>query len=378
MDFENGTPLPAALYRSQLNYRDLMLATVIVKASYEVAADGAIGRVGDPLPINEADVETPFGTLEGDVVPIKDGCDFAIYGHALSRQPVATMNVTVELGSLTRALRITGDRLWASSDRAPASSEGAAFTSMPLDYSHAFGGSAVLLDGEASPYPDNPSGRGWIAFAEHAVGTPLPNVEEDDQLVTRWDQRPLPASLLPLPRASYLRGSRGIVVDVREGTTSMNPLAFNFSHPRMHLGAFPGGEILTVRGMTPEPSWSIRVPTLDLALVLSLGGKSYELRLLPDTLCVVPAHRRLWTVFRRAFVYQVVPERKRQIRIEARSARDDENTITTIAAELGRPNPRVTISPPDEPERMPLPWDMLRASHPLTSIIETLPLCASG
>jgi hypothetical protein len=377
MDFENRTSLPAALYRSQLHYRDLMLATVIAKASYEVGADGSVLPVRDPLPIYEADVETPFGTLDGDVVPIKEGCDFAIYGRAVSSRPVSTMNVVVQFGSFTRTLRVTGDRVWEDSGGAPATSRGVPFTSMPLDYAHAFGGSAVQVDGGSSPYPDNPAGRGWIALAEQAPGTPLPNVEEDDQIVARWDQRPLPAGLGPLPRDSYLRGSRGILVDLEQGTTSLKPVAFNSSHPRMHLPAYPGAELFTIRGLTAAP-WSFRGPVLELVATVVLGERRHELPMVADTLCIVPEHRRLWTVFRRAFVYQVVPERIRQVRVEARAGPPHEKTTTTIADEQGRSAPRVPILPPDEPAKMPLPWDMLRALHPLTSLIESLPLCASS
>jgi hypothetical protein len=84
----------------------------------------------------------------------------------------------------------------------------------------------------------------------------------------------------------------------------------------------------------------------------------------------------MWVVSRRAFIYQFVPHRLRGVRLLAGKAAH-ESPSTTIAKELASPT-KVPIASPDAPENMPVPWEMLRELHPLTDILENLPLLPSG
>jgi hypothetical protein len=376
VELQTPTPFPTRLYRTQLHYRDLVLATVVSKAAFKTDDQGNPIAVEDQLDLNEGDVETPLGVLESDVVPIKEGCDFAVYGSAVSAKgPVAQMDVTVKLGPLTRSVRVTGDRAWVPSRAGVDISKIVPFTGMPLDYSRAFGGTAPHPVGIQASEPNNPLGRGWVLDVKQAAGTRLPNVEEVDQCITLFDQTPMPAGLLPLPRTSALRGTRGIKVDLKEKTTKLTPLAFVFSHPRMHLKAFPALSEGAVLGMSPTP-WHFRTPDPSLTAIVQLGRAKHWLHLTPDTLCLVPEQRRMWIVSRRAFIYQFVPERLRRIRLLAGKAAH-ESPSTTIAKELASPT-KVPIASPDAPENMPIPWEMLRELHPLTDILENLPLLPSG
>jgi hypothetical protein len=377
VELQAPTPFPARLYRTQLHYRDLVLATLVSKAAFETDEQGNPVAVQDQLDINEGDVETPLGVLESDVVPIKEGCDFAVYGSAISRNgPVARMDVTVKLGTVTRSVRVTGDRAWVPSHSGVSISKTVPFTTMPLDYSRAFGGTAPHPVGIQGSEPSNPLGRGWVLDVKQAAGTRLPNVEEVDQCITRCDQTPLPAGLLPLPRTSALRGTRGIKVDLKEKTTKLTPLAFVSSHPRMHLERFPALSEGLVEGMSASGRWHFRMPDPSLTAVVQLGKARHWLHLTPDTLCLVPEQRRMWVVSRRAFIYQFVAERLRTVRLLAGKA-PYESPTTTIAMELASPT-KVPIAAPEAPENMPIPWEMLRELHPLTDILENLPLLPSG
>lgn len=124
--------------------------------------------------------------------------------------------------------------------------------------------------------------------------------------------------------------------------------------------------------------WQFSLPSIDLVAAIRLGQKTYQVPLVADTLCLVPGQRRLWIVARRAFVYQFLPERPREIQIVQANAAGLEDGGTTIAKEMASKMPTVSIEPPDAPENMPIPWDMLRELHPLTNILEGLPLLASG
>ena len=364
------------IYRSQLHYRDLVLATVVSKASYAAESSVDPVLVEPQLPVEEADVQTPLGTIEGDLVPIKQGCDLAVYGPAVSRTPVERMKVSVQIGSFSRTIQVSGYRVWNRRSVGILPSKPAPFQTMPLDYSRAFGGEAAHPSGTIVREGNNPGGRGYCLSADDAHGKPLPNVEEVDQLITKWDQSPMPAGLLPLPRESVLRGVRGVEADVKSQTTKLTAQALLFGHPRMVLPAYPAGSEAIVLGMSSAP-WKVRLPQLHLAADISLGGLAHRLRLIPDTLCLVPGQAKLWVVSRRAFVYPFVPERIRQVVVSQQDAPVADSPTTTIVRELQSAAPTVPIQSPDAPENMPIPWEMLRELWPLTDLIESLPLLAS-
>jgi hypothetical protein len=374
----NATPFVHGLYRVQLHYQGLTMATAIVKASFEVTRDGELTGVPDPLAIVENGAPTSIGPLESDIVPIKYGCDFAIYGEAVSPEPVTELDVGVRIGAFERRVRVSGARSWVDTPAGIRASAATPFTRLPLDYAHAYGGEALHEDDILAAHAPNPDGLGYIALQQHAVGTRLPNVEEVDQRLTLPIQQPMPAGLLPLPRTSTLRGLRGVDVDLEAQRTALGPMAFVWSHPRMHLSAYPESAAVSVRGMTVEPEWRFSVPRLRVNIQVRLGDRQHVLSLTPDTLCLVPERRRLWVVLRRAFIYQVLPQRRRELRFELVDSAGQDSPTTTIAAEMASAHPQLEIASADPPERMPLPFDMLRELHPLTRIIETLPLCLSG
>lgn len=364
------------IYRSQLHYRDLVLATVVAKASYtaESSMDAVLAQ--PQLPVDEAEVQTPLGTVESDLVPIKQACDLAVYGPAVSPVPVERMKVSVQIGAFSRAIQVTGERSWTRSSAGIFPSRPIPFQTMPLDYSRAFGGETTHPSGPIVREPNNPGGRGYCLSANDANGKPLPNIEEVDQLITKWEQTPMPAGLLPLPRESVLRGLRGVEADLKAQTTKLTAQAFLFSHPRMQLPAYPAGQEAVVLGMSKAP-WRFRLPQLHLAADVSLGGLAHRLRLVPDTLCLVPGQARFWVVSRRAFIYQFIPGRIREVAVSDGGTAVVDSAVTTISNELKSPTPVVPIQSPDAPENMPIPWDMLREYSPLTNILESLPLLAS-
>ncbi len=74
MELTNDSGYPATLARAQLLYRDLMLATVVVKASFEVAADGVVRPV-------DAEAQLPVSDLKSWIVsPLVTGLPFGKSG----------------------------------------------------------------------------------------------------------------------------------------------------------------------------------------------------------------------------------------------------------------------------------------------------------
>lgn len=380
MDFVNRTAFPAKVFRAQLLYKDLLMATVVAKCSFEVDGDGRVSAVEDPLPISEEDLTTPLGTIDGDVVPIKPWCDLAVLGHAYSHPlgtPVDSVEAVLRIGDFERRVAVIGDRAWTEGTHGLRVTAPAPFVAMPLTYDRAFGGSAVFHGELRGPYPENPSGRGFVKLREHVAGTYLPNLEEVDQRVRAWDDSPLPAGFAPLPRTSSMRGLRGMDVDVEAQTTRMGPAAFAFAHPRMQLPAYPGGALVETRSLHRRDGWSFVLPTLDLLADVTLGAARYQLPLVPDTLCILPDYNRFFVVARRALVYQFLPERERSISVAMGPISEVDRAPSTIRAERESPAPALSLGPVST-EMLPLPFDELLQLYPLTDLIEALPLCLSG
>ncbi len=377
MELENRTPLVAELMRAQLFYRDLIMATVICKGTFDVASDGGVQLAAEQLPLVQDAEKTELGTLETDIVPIKDGCDLAIYGHArsLGRKPVAALPLQLQLGTFERSIVAVGDRVWSRSLGLHEQSSPTPFVSMPLTLERAYGGKADSLGGLQEVCTDNEAGRGFVVTKEQIAGAPLPNLEEQDQLLCDPRARPMPASLLALPRDSTLRGARGVLMDNAAGTAQLTPLFFNHAHPRMLLRKYPQGETLHIDGMRHEGRWSFPASFYDLRIQVHLGGLGHELALIPDTLTVWPDQKRFCVVARRAVVYQFLPERERSLVLFAADAgRSLHEPVRTIAALKAAPDARIAVEVMGD---MLSPEEFVRA-YPLHSIIDSLPVCDSA
>ena len=380
MDFINETGFPAEIARAQLLYRDLMLATIVAKAAFQVEPDGSVTRVPDQIPISEADVQTDLGTIDGDMVPIKPGCDLAVLGHACGpRQGELSdrLEVNLRIGTFQRKLAVFGDRVWKASGGNFRPTPPKPFTSMILTYDRAFGGEAFHDDKLKAPFFDNPRGKGYVRLEKHVEGTALPNVEESDQILSSWEQTPLPAGLAPIPRDSSLRIREGFDVDLENQTTQLGPGAFSFAHPRMRLEKYPLGESVVLKGMRPRPDWTFKLPILRFHVLVCLGDARYSLPLPVDTVCMFPDYSRFYVVARRAFVYQYLPQRIRIVRLVEGDAPTGGAT-TSIHEQRQAKAPAISIEPAVPPEQLPLPFDAFLSLYPLTRVVEQLALCISG
>ncbi|HKQ70796.1 MAG TPA: DUF2169 domain-containing protein [Polyangiaceae bacterium] len=381
MNFQNDSGFPATVARAQLLYRDLMLATVIVKASFDVDPSGQVRPVPaeHQLPVSESDQATALGTIDGDFVPLKPGCDVAFLGHARSpwaNVPVQRVDVDIRVGTLRRSLVVFGDRIWVATGTGPQATAPVPFTALPLTYDRAFGGVALAVGKIEMTHPTNPGGRGLVCRSEHAAGTKLPNLEESDQLIGAWNQTPLVAGVAPLPRGSSLRAENAYHIDADNELVQLAPAAFSSAHPRMRIARYPAGEQVVVHGMTHDRPWVAALPPAQFGLSLTLGDASYQLPLITDTLYVLPDYNRIVVVARRAIVYQILPNRPRVLQVFAGTP-PTPSELGSIGQERRAHAPSVAFGPAATPEAMPLPFDAMLALYPLTQVVESLPLCLS-
>lgn len=179
-------------------------------------------------------------------------------------EPVAAVmtKLAVQRGEdvlVDKELAVLGDRYWKGSEP----TDPTPFESMPVDYSHAFGG---------KDFEDNPLGKGVDAIeSEHGELFPLPNVEDPKRLVVSPDDRPAPAGFGPYdltwPQRFSKIGTRYDNAWLEErfpGPAEDFDATFYNTAPRDQQleGFFEGNERIAVTGMHPS-------------------GKVIELELLP-------------------------------------------------------------------------------------------------
>jgi hypothetical protein len=115
MDFLNETPLATHMERAQLFYRDLIQAIVAVKGTYEVLPSGETRLAEQQRPLLLEDTETPYGTLDAEIVPAKAWCDVALLGHARCRdggRPMTSMRVSILIGTPGSSAARCGGSSW--------------------------------------------------------------------------------------------------------------------------------------------------------------------------------------------------------------------------------------------------------------------------
>ena len=382
MEFINETSFPADLTRTQLFYKDLLMAIVVLKATYRVGPDGIVFPDPDPIPLNEGDQETPYGGLEGDYAPIKQDVDILVLGqaHAPNGQPVPHQPVGIFMGDLSRQLIVFGDRKWQASGQA---TQPVPFSTMPITYANAYGGDARHAEEYRMGYPQNPMGKGHIVLPEDVDGVALPNVEDPDERVKSWEDQPTPAGFGAMPRVSSLRGLRGVRVEVEEKKTTVEPAFFNCAYPQMLRPELSMGVEIRLAGMRAAGDWKFKLPELYVGVEARLGSATTHFAMRPDTLCLLPEEDRFFIVFRRTFVYPFVSEQERSIHV----MKIDQRESAELTAGLPRAlkdaaadpeDPIALVSPAEDPSLIPISHEYMMQYYPLNEIILQLPICAAA
>ena len=316
MDLLNETGHPATMLRTALT-DDQFLAAVIAKVTYRVESDGRVVRDGEnPIPVSNEPVKTPFGDLPPDIQPRKDGVDLLALGraHAPNGRATGVAEVRLAVGSWSTRIAVFGDRQWRKKLTGFAIGEPAPFSAMPLTWDRAFGGKA-LVNGKELPQVDNPAGKGYVVDKSAVDGTPLPNVEDPDQLILAWTDQPRPFCPAPVPLGSWLTAENTTQTDAKTGEVTVLPRFFNCAHPKLRVPSLAGGESVEVAGMTPRSAMRFVIPAAPLHVEVSLADRVYRFPARVDTLCLLPEEGRFFVIHRCAFTYRYAPEEQRLARL---------------------------------------------------------------
>ncbi len=310
MEITNHTRYPANIFRTVID-DNRFGAAVVARVTFDLTPDGPTPADDQPWKVSAAPWENEHGQMDGDEVFYRGGIDVFVFGKAwTSPRNSKEVEVVIEVGSLKRRVLVIGDRVWVREDEELVPSAPQSFKSLPLTLANAFGGKD-RWDGLDIPYPDNPAGKGYALEENNAEGRPLPNIEDPDHRIARWDDRPDPVGLGMCPLTCGLRLRNGMVLDDHKQIRSLKTTLFNSAFPRMIAEGVKPGDLVRISGVLPKGLFSFTVPSFGLTTRLRFGDEAIERPLAIDQIGFETERNRFFITYRYPFRYVMYPLQKR-------------------------------------------------------------------
>lgn len=323
MELVNVHPVAAKMSLSAIpGYDSARAGMIVAKGTWRAPQGTPVLETQEPAPILVKDTPTPFGDLpRDDTLRADPAFEVILLGqaHAPGGKPCERMTVALAVGGTRRELLVLGDRVWEKGLLGQKIGATAPFTTMPLTWARAFGGTAgIEIDRES--FVDvcdvrNAAGRGFDP-APHAKGLgakfkcpkpyprfdparQLPNVELPQSPVRAWGDQPDPACWATVPTTSSIHGLR---MPVSPSVPKPGPGLFHRAHPDWVLPKVPPAKtMVTVEGATPDGRWSFALPTVQVWLDVLAGGREERIEAVPQLLLLLPEERTFHLVYRGFF-----------------------------------------------------------------------------
>ncbi|WP_437646548.1 DUF2169 family type VI secretion system accessory protein [Sorangium sp. So ce362] len=311
--FANATPYPAVdVPLTDPTGRDMVV--VVVKASFQVRADGRVIPAEEPSQLRTIDVpydpENPRSSTRypTDICLVKGGVDVIVVGEAISPKPVTVMDVAVKARDLNAPLRVHGTRLFYRRLAGLVIGPAAPFERMPIVYENAYGGAS---EDWTEMEPRNWAGVGVAARESDLEGSRAPQIEHPLRPHKGAGDKHPPVGYGAIPPHWSPRRERAGTFDEAWQKTRMpllpvdwHPRANNAAHPSLLLeGPLLPGDPIGVLGMCDNGGLlAFEIPPLPLVIRarFELSGKR-AVRPAADTLLIEPGKRRFELVVRQAF-----------------------------------------------------------------------------
>lgn len=321
MEIENYTPfiVEAIPFRSP---EGKSILSIIVKGTFNIPNKGLAEIAYKQIPIFFGDEfydSAKGGSLkfEADIVPFKPKADIVLVGKAYAPggRSVPFVDVTLQVGTLKKTMRVFGDRHWDITNDllSPSISIPIPFNSMELVYERAFGGMDPLTGGRCV---ENPLGRGYFdkKSAKTINNASLPNLEDPEHLIKNWDDHPKPVGFgfygkTWMPRFKYLG-----TYDEKWQKERCPDLPFDFryeffnaAHPDLQVkGYLRGDEEVILLNLSPEGKLEFKLSGIKIKVTLTKSQGidrnaptvSEEVVMNLDTLCLIPEEKVFYQVWR--------------------------------------------------------------------------------
>ncbi|MBK9259038.1 MAG: DUF2169 domain-containing protein [Polyangiaceae bacterium] len=342
MKFFNTTPYSAKRMKNISPQPRRMMACVVARVLHDVTGNGELVPLEEPKwPIDATPGDTPLGPRSGDKPFYMGGVDILLGGRVYqpNRKVDGRLDIEIDVGrTFRRRIAIFGDRRWLrGKDGTLTASSPEVFGSMQLDFALAYGGYAKTKRGQAAPYGPNPRGRGYYLDELAAEGQLLPNLEDPNQLVSRWDDRPIPVGLGYYPEDGSLRpqasidhpglagvlGQTGAKTNAAANVTSnvsltvdnLTPMLFNQAHPNMVIPAEkspkPGDVVRLSHGRKDGTDLLFVLPNRGFHLHVQLENRERIVPLHLDQIGIIGGEARVLLSYRVVFEYRLVRNERR-------------------------------------------------------------------
>lgn len=276
----------------------------MAKAAFALGTSEELRRIEPTPPLVEADV---YGGEPGassplsasDFVPFKPLVDVLVCGALVLPAEVEQADVTLEVGArIRKTVRVYGDRFFMPGIVGGlAVSRPRRFRYMPITWERAFGGTDP--DDPRIFEPRNPVGRGVRRHARQLEGTLAPNFEDP--------QRPSRAvGFGPIaPHWHPRRKLAGTYDEAWQDTRfpllpiDFDERFFNVAPEDQQLHGYLPGEEVRLTYMTEIGRERFRLPSFDVRVRFAeYPGLTTDARIVPDTIIIEPAERRVSLVGR--------------------------------------------------------------------------------
>lgn len=328
MELINNTPYTAALYRSQIVLREpageqeYMHNSLVVCCRYPLDSQG---RLGDPAaavqratPEPDGPDDPAYGTLCEPGTHGRAGTDVIVLGDAIAPGGATRAQVHLQVGPYDERFAVIGDRVWTSRLGILVPSKPARFVRMPLTWARAYGGVAQGLYGPM-PCPANPRGCGYYLSRAEADGQPLPNVEDPNDLVTKWSDRPAPVGCGPYPWGWALRLLQIVDCDAATKAIALHPERgmFDQAHPRLSGRSVQGGPFL-LKGMHAAGAIRFVLPPCPVIADIEVGPRTGARELNLEEIRVDLLRSCVDLTWRKGFKYLFEPHLTRKTIVRGR------------------------------------------------------------
>jgi hypothetical protein len=303
-----------------------------VKSTWTIESDGRLLLAEQQVPLclgGELWSEEPAGSsyrYEPEVAFMKPATDIVMIGHAHApRADTKEMVVGLRVGSLSKDVLVSGERIWFKTMGSVSMSGAVRFEKIPLVYERAFGG----WDRD-HPDPNkhsvearNPVGRGYRAAGGFVEGLHVPNLEDPRARIKALTDKPAPAGFGFVSPNWQPRAALAGTYDETWSQERSPLLPKDFD--RKHLNAaspglvapgyLHGNEQVAIVGATPEGRLSFALPALPppTVKVTLTDGAPQPVAMALDTVILEPDDRRVVLFWRGHLPLRTGPHDVRQV-----------------------------------------------------------------
>lgn len=279
----------------------------VAKGTFEIGHDGTCNLAKEQQPLVDADEyygEPGLSSVryESDFALRKPRTDVILNGSAYAPigKPTPFVDITLELSTIHKTIRVFGDRVWKSSlfgSFFP--SRPKPFVEMPIVYERAFGGADTSHKNEKKHAfeSSNLVGVGFHNRVHKGTeGSPVPNVEHPKKRIRRPTDKPPPIGLGFISRNWKPRFYYAGTYDETWLDECFPYLPLDFDD-RYFQGVpedqvcdyLQGGERVRLTNLTPEGRLEFKLPTVAVSVKLVYEWGEEDLVPVLDTVILEPA-----------------------------------------------------------------------------------------